>query len=367
MTGLDPTLALVLDPGRLAAVVGRDELAVLRLRHKPGLDTLAAVTVTHGAVEWVRISHDGARAARDVHRAGARRTTTRHAGVDLHVTTGSAAADPALAPAWRDAADAGYGTALDGSDHRLLRYNPGRRLVFRTDGEVVRLHARPPADPRPLADVARAADVSMAGTTPLTPHLHVGPWVGHSDLAVSPSPDAARRAGRLLADLHRLDAATPPYRTSAEVIAAARRCVDGLAPITPGLAARARSLVGRIHLPPPARCSTLHGDFSADQVAVDADGNPTLLDLDRAARGDARIDLGSFLAVDALRTGTVHGATAEALLTGWSDAEGTPVEDLRPFVAAAIATRLSEPMRRAAPDWHDRIAASVDLLAEVTS
>ena len=81
-----------------------------------------------------------------------------------------------------------------------------------------------------------------------------------------------------------------------------------LARLAPDLAQRTLRLAERVadlHLTTPGRTVPLHGDFTADQVAVGAEGVRSI-GWDRAGTGPRALDLGSFIArleADALAAG----------------------------------------------------------------
>lgn len=390
--GLDATLALVLDAPRLGEALGRPAV-VTRLRHKPGVDTLAALADPSGrAAGWVRISHDPARAARDVRRVGAG-VGRRALPGGLHLTTGDVPHDPGLAARLRelpvDPFDEGVSRRRDDGDDgseaggggdrsrdvllgsTVLRHNPARRLVLRRGGQVLRVTAA--AQPARAEVCRRAAQAGVVVGGPgvaLTPHASRWRWLPGDELGPHADEDVLRETGRLVGRWHGVDVDgldLPVHDPGAELDRLRRSAAD-LAAVRPTLGARAADLVARLE-PVGGAPALVHGDLSADQVVV-GDGGPALLDLDRVRVGDVTLDLGSVVAVEALRSGAVDGGRVAALvLDGWAQERGAAPDRhrLHQATATALLARAGEPLRRADPDWVAGIGRTLDLAEAVLS
>jgi len=114
----------------------------------------------------------------------------------------------------------------------------------------------------------------------------------------SAAEDAAAGAGAALAVLHRLPVPAAPLRTVVTELEHLRARSAGLRLVAPLLAARVDELLDLVAargLRPTGPETFVHGDYTASQLLVDA-GRVTVLDFDRAARGDAAVDVGTFLA-----------------------------------------------------------------------
>lgn len=144
---------------------------------------------------------------------------------------------------------------------------------------------------------------------------------------------------------------------------------EGIAFLHPPGEGRARSLARRLaSLFPdaPAAPRPVHGDFYAKQVLVDG-GQASLLDLDRAVRGDPAADLGRFLGHlerDALR-GVVPPERVEplgnALLDGYRRASRSSLPSgVGPYVAAALLSLAPDPFRYREQGWPQRIEALLE-------
>lgn len=264
-----------------------------------------------------------------------------------------------------------------------LSYKPMRRwvgLLQPTSGPSVVLRAYRPQD----AERSAAAAIELGHGAPRTPAL-LAADISLGVLAVqylpgrtldrlllhAPSPDVAA-AGRALAALHERALAGLPSRTpqdAADGVRAAARQVGVLLPELDAAATRlAHELTGRLDALPGADPVTVHGDFSADQVVVGTDGELVLLDLDRAALGDAAEDLASLfaarVAAEVLQD-AAGGPSARALLRtlseGYAESRALPVpEAVAVHAAAHLLRRVADPFRTCAPQWPARTAALLE-------
>jgi len=150
--------------------------------------------------------------------------------------------------------------------------------------------------------------------------------------------------------------------------------------LLPELGAAAQELAGalsrRLMALSPDRV-IIHGDFSRDQVLIGANGEVTLLDLDRAGEGDPAFDLASLSASLAAQdvlgaAGPAGSAAARSVPTGDAAAFLTQVragyaavralpreEAVVVHTAALLLRRAVEPFRLCLPDWADRVRAMV--------
>ncbi len=267
-----------------------------------------------------------------------------------------------------------------------LRYKPERRWVARLDGDgstaLLKVFASP-------ADHARAVAGGRLRTTEgvrfprllgQTGSLVVLVWVGGRPLeAALVAADEALLAatGRALAALHAQSGAGIAERTPlvrARALAAAAAAVGVLVPhLAADVTAMARALVGRLAEPAPR--TPVHGDFSADQILVDA-GAVCVVDLDEVARCDPAVDLGTFAAAldGQVVAGTLEVGRARQLRAAVRRAyeAGAPpgaLGGLDRRLATAHAEALLriavEPFRRREPGWPARVERLVRCAAEV--
>ncbi|MGE5698788.1 MAG: phosphotransferase family protein [Deltaproteobacteria bacterium] len=190
-----------------------------------------------------------------------------------------------------------------------------------------------------------------------------------------PEPGAAAAAGRALAVLHsQRPEGRLPTITRKEEGERLLELAAGIGFLVPRAAAAAESLARRIArsiAEMPAEGQPLHGDFYADQVLVDGDA-AAIIDLDRAARGDAASDLGLFLAHltrDVLR-GRISPEAAQAasdrFLEGYGDTAPLPAPFKLDLYAAAGLFGLSmDPFRLREPDWPERVEAMLSGAAAI--
>lgn len=342
----DATAFLFFDPDRLSEVIGQPVVAG-RLRHKPGLSTVAALRGPTGIVGWAQVAsreHE-AKVAKALRRAG-EAGRVRTVEVDgLTCVFGPVESDPALVKGFREV------PLAEGDE--IVRYNPQRRAVVRTshDGAPAsRRYHGAPGEARATARRTRALQASGIPTiSPVarTRYTTTWPWVGETDLAALHGPPrrlAARRAGASLARLH---AVAPTVTRRIDPRVALLTGADDLARLDAALGGWARGIVER--LPFTERdLVAAHGDFSADQVAVGTDA-VWLLDLDRHGLAPRGMDLGSFHAVELLAG--VEPVT-EDLLRGYA---GIGLDEVRPWVVTGLLSRMAEPFREADPEWRGRI------------
>ncbi|AXH96342.1 phosphotransferase enzyme family protein [Ornithinimicrobium avium] len=373
MSLADPGLALVLDPGRLAELVGR-EVRATYVRPKLGVSTTAALTNPDGTPwGWVRTLTGGAAA-----KAGKARRSAEEAGLgrvvgeadlpgrDTLVQWGPVVSDPRLV---------GIAAALDPAPGDVLRHNPLRRLVVRDGDRVVRVTSA--AHRSRLAHVTD--DLAAAGVPVLTctaapdgrpagRRVSWWPWVEGTDAASLPdgAEDVLHEAGRGLGRLHCVDPARVRglvVRGWAEALAAARSSVELLEEVASGAAGGARRVLDRLPADVPADGLVVcHGDLSPDQLLVSAgSGEVVLTDLDRAVAAPAVLDHASLVAVDLLD----GRATLGPLAQGYAGTAGTRPSAPGPWVAAALLGRIAEPWRHQVPGWPGETVRRALLAARV--
>lgn len=173
--------------------------------------------------------------------------------------------------------------------------------------------------------------------------------------------DAWLQTGRMLGLWHR-DARTAPVRAEVPDLGAVAAQIAWL---LPDQAERVAHLVERLAdgdtSPDAGWC---HGDFSADQVLIDDDGDPALLDWDRSGFAPRAADLAS---ADLLGSGADADAAArhwEALLAGYTQIRPTPPA-LDQARAKSYFLRAPEPFRHAQHEWPQRVRSRLDRVEEL--
>ncbi len=268
-----------------------------------------------------------------------------------------------------------------GATLQTLRHKPHRRwvgLVDLTHGPRFVLRAYRPSEARAAVEAVGACTAATVRTPRLlAADTHRGvavvsyvPGDVLTRLArVDPGRglDNFRTAGAALRKLHEsvdMDLRTTSLAMEAHAI---RTAATQLGVLMPDDVDFLRELVSdlttRLLSLEPVR-APVHGDFSADQVVIDASGDATLIDLDSARLGDPASDL-ACLAAAVTRDvvlGTVAEATGEAWLhalhDGYSQLYGTPEERLAIHRAAHLFRRAVEPFRlRQTAAWPDATRA----------
>ncbi|QWW19005.1 aminoglycoside phosphotransferase family protein [Schaalia sp. 19OD2882] len=362
----------VCDPEALGDLLARPVVAT-RLRIKPQVSVSAALADActlepWGWVQvlWPRAWSKGRRRGAEAAALGLRRRTVNLGGLHLHA--GGVASDPALQGV---VAARGLTAAVGATDHmRILRHNPLRRLVLADSERVIRLTSLSQYPPAALETlVAQHCPVPPRLDRGDDPHMSVRARVGHTDLAGSRDFEAVRRAGTLLARLHR----TPLCEVGAaqvrelrgrapDVVARAHVHANLLDHLAPDLAARVRALAPCLR-PCQGQAVLSHGDASPDQVLVERGSQATwLTDFDRICVAPPAVDLGSWVA-------DAGPWSLTPLLEGYA-AGGVVVpeqEEMRRGVRSSFVMRLMEPLRSARPDWRPALEQRIAHLEEVSA
>ncbi|MCI0651184.1 MAG: phosphotransferase [Planctomycetes bacterium] len=279
----------------------------------------------------------------------------------------------------------------------LLAYKPGRRAVYRVKVKLrslardekarTYLHvkvgtpegaSRSFANQRGIFGALEAAGAGAGNPAWRVPRprglvpdraLVAGEWIDapRLDRVVAErgaaAANALARAGRALAELHRLELhldhrPSPPER--GETI---RELAADLGALLPerraALSALGARLARAIACFAVAPSCIVHGDFHTAQVLVEKDG-VVLVDFDDAGRGYAAEDLGFFLA--SLDEAHAAPELPRAFLDGYrSVAGGEPREEMiRVATSAAIFARAVFPFRALHGNWPARTGARID-------
>lgn len=368
---------VLFEPDLLTELVGRPVRA-RRLRHKPGLSTVASLESPDGPWGWIQVAapHHAAKlhnALRRARRRGMAIRVREVPGTTLITASGELAADPRLVRAFED-------LPVDMAERVLtrpgavLRHNPLRRLIARDRlpdrGEVViRMTAeRCRRDDSGIVRLAKRGVPVVPRThgdgVPHTTRVGLWPFVGTTDLASAAwvqRAKGAREAGKALRRLHGQLGSLDDVPAGPDVAAHLAELAHDLRHLDRVLGTRAQDLLRRVadRLPADGEAVLAHGDFSADQVAVDGD-HVWLLDLDRMAVAPQLADLGQFHAVELLSREPGRTVTAD-LLDGYGQVE---MADIAPWVGVGLAAKLMEPFREGEPDWIEQISTRMDQLEE---
>ena len=272
----------------------------------------------------------------------------------------------------------------------LLNYKPGRRAVYRIKVKIrrrvgdekvrVRLHVK--------VENPKTADRSYENLQQIYGSLSpTSEWrvprpqgqVGHRTLMAAewiegtPLRERAAlgaeaseeflRVGSALAQFHQTVVPFEHLYSPVEESGRMKRHAADLARLLPDrekeitdLGARLAREVTRLALSPSA---PIHNDFHLDQVLV-SQGKPVIVDLDRAGRGYAATDLGTFLSH--LTEEGIDPSLSEAFLEGYQQEKGDPICEDWIRVSEAIATfgRASVPFRSLAPDWPTQMVSRLE-------
>ncbi|GAA1437294.1 hypothetical protein GCM10009616_38860 [Microlunatus lacustris] len=370
-----PGLDALEDTDRLAALLAErgETLRGCRYRRwKPGTSTVLALELASGPA-WGYAVSAGARPKLDktIERAPVGSVLLDRRDLGLLVARPSADRDlAALADLDRALSRALRGPAL-GRRWCGLAYKPQRRWVGALDEaggarRTVRVYRRRDL-PAARAALALAADLGgvrapREAAAAARGGLLVTSWLPGRPLdRLLDGPtagDLLDGAGAVLARVHA--APVRPDRDARPEDAELTAVRDQLVALLPGEAGRVRRLAGRLADAPELSAPRVlrHGDFSVDQVVVDDDGRPGLVDWDRAHLGRA---------VDDLATADAAGLTPaqhQALLTGYATVRPLPA-GLPAALARARFLRAAEPFRRCSSRWPAEVRARLDAVEEV--
>jgi aminoglycoside phosphotransferase (APT) family kinase protein len=255
---------------------------------------------------------------------------------------------------------------------RVLRYKPGRRLVFRadSDGHPVALVKAYSSGDFVNAMVGAIAAAALGGPQVLGMdpgrHIIATAWIEGRPLCPAEGAlvdhGAIREVGTRLAELHAVGL-RPPHREGRKSeragIAAHLEALRNLDPVLAREVAPVALEVADGLSHKVGDACLIHGDFSADQVVLARCG-PVLVDWDSAASGDPARDLATFFArldahaLDGIVTADEAESAQASLAEGYSVRAGSLPERLRIQHAAALLALLSEGFRRRRPDWPRR-------------
>jgi hypothetical protein len=273
-----------------------------------------------------------------------------------------------------------------------LRYKPERRFVGKVttaDGSayLLKVHARGYRLDGPASVNHFHADgaVHLRRRLAVCPEsgLALYPWIGGQPLTLD-TADQLAAIGSQLARLHSLNPCSPPTAELGSRPAALSLDVQvatalaALAAIAPAQLIPAGLLAQHIlrcwhHQPSQARdlCCLIHGDFSADQVIVDAE-RFWFIDFDRAAHGHPVHDLGSFVArlhhdqITSSGSGSCPLAASQALIDGYLRTCPVEMEGLiRPSVALHLLKLAPEAFRLRDPHWPIRLEQVLSRAAQI--
>jgi len=175
--------------------------------------------------------------------------------------------------------------------------------------------------------------------------------------------------GAALAEFHSQRGTSLTSRTRQMEAAIWRTVAHHFVYLCPHLAGEAERLAGQLCrwlAAEPPLSHPIHGDFYAKQVLLSG-GQVAIVDLDAAALGDPRADLGLFVAHlerDALFgrfAADQVGNAKEALLDGYGGATGRALPSgIEPYVAAGLFQLAHEPFRYRQPEWPAVTAALLE-------
>ncbi|MFD5822889.1 phosphotransferase [Nesterenkonia xinjiangensis] len=306
---------------------------------------------------WTEVSLDTDKYAKTLARAErVGRQLTIHREDPVYLVSGSMWSDRMLGRELAEAQDA-LGPEVP---WQVLRYNPGRRVVAGVQLEgaqhVVRVSAGEVAPQLAAADRWRRLGVPMEPMQPLGERgtAVISPRWGLGDLLQHPVGAAAETAGIVFGELHTRSSELEVQPDSV-LIPEVAEAVHAIGLVAPWLGQRADMLAEMLSpqledLGETDELVELHGDLSPDQVLVsDLDGSRVrIIDLDRAGRGPAMRDVGSWVA--SCRAAD-HVELADAFLHGYREVAPIDEDSQAAWEAYAHLRAALDSFRRREANW----------------
>ncbi len=185
-----------------------------------------------------------------------------------------------------------------------------------------------------------------------------------------------QQTGLALATLHnQRPVNVREYRWTAEAaeVAVASQAIGALLPTLQRPAQRLSARLTKRLAKAKYKPRGIHGDFSADQVLLLADGQVAFVDFDAAGGGDPMADLGSFLAQleQMVCSGRLSQQAAHqvrsGLISGYQREAATRFDEqrLRLHTAARLMRLVVGPFRAHHPNWIDQAVSSLQRAQEI--
>ena len=260
----------------------------------------------------------------------------------------------------------GAGLDADGAhEPSRIDYRPGRRVTLDMGGTLATCWAREADAVRTARALDHAARHGLLGDGAQIRHLptlRVTARPAVPGARVVDPASAAREAGALLAEIHRLPGGDLASVRPSHEIVAVTRTVEVVAAIAPELRPRLDALVTRMIETGPRSDAldfvTSHGAFRAGRL-MRFDGGLRLGSADALCVAPAAMDLASYAAgvFEHPEDWPVATDALNRLIEGY----GSVPFGLDWYLATALMRRADRPFRAQLPDWPDRVEGMVSL------
>jgi tRNA A-37 threonylcarbamoyl transferase component Bud32 len=184
--------------------------------------------------------------------------------------------------------------------------------------------------------------------------------------------ESVSKVGAALAELHAQPGEKLLPLSQERYLAKLDELASTLVVLCPEISDLARSQAERIatHLAESQSRRAIHGDLYDKQILLDGD-RVEILDMDQAALGDPRLDLGQFLAH--LERDSLQGKLARTridelrgwLLEGYQQVTGSRVDGLDAYVADSLFRLAHHPFRSHEPGWPGRTEQILSRVEEI--
>jgi thiamine kinase-like enzyme len=270
-----------------------------------------------------------------------------------------------------------------------LRYKPERRYVaqLQINGKpqaVIKAYTnygfrQAKANSKTFQSIAQANILSRIGYS-RSDQLLIYPWVSGKSLhdlltTSSLNEDVGIQTGVALAQIHRQNPKRLLVSTRTDEATTLLNVASDLSWLCPQWKHRIQVIAVQLstallNLPSPG--IPIHGDFNAEQVIIHADGI-TLIDFDRAVRGDPMADIGSFIAKlhwDELRqmiSAEQREQLTAMLINGYRSVAPERImhEQIQRYTAIGLLRSAADPFRYCDPDWLHKIGLIIQRIEDL--
>ena len=251
--------------------------------------------------------------------------------------------------------------APDGPE--VLGYKPASRAVLRFGDSILKAYAKERQFDAALTGLSTSAQEPSL----CTPRL----FAGIEDLRLTvqevvpgiipaDASDAAGAAGTFLRTLHTCEFAALAPTLPAHQLSEADRHARLVGVVVPDLAARVQALIYQLtrRLPVDIPLVTAHGDFHVDQLIVN-DDRTFVIDFDGMCFAPAALDVATY-AADVVRGRGADLERVYAVLDPLCEGLGGTPDCIEWYLSTAILCRSTHPFRSQAPNWPERVRATVE-------
>jgi ABC-type multidrug transport system fused ATPase/permease subunit len=251
----------------------------------------------------------------------------------------------------------------------MLGYKPASRAVLRFGDHILKAYAKDSqfdAAVTGLLTSSRAPSLSTSQLSAAFSDLRLTAQVAIDGSTPAEAAEAAEDAGAFLRALHKYEFDDLAPALPAQQLAEARRQAHLAGVLVPELVPCVRELADRLArtLPADPVLTSAHGDFHVDQLIITGE-RLTVVDFDGMCKAPAALDIATY-AADVVRGREGDMRRLFAVLNPLCQGYGTTPDHIGWYLSTAVLCRATHPFRIQAPDWPERVRATVHLADEVS-